>query len=203
MGYYTTWSGKITIDPPIPWSEMADSPYRDEDNGNDTDAEIVTNSQYDKATDTFTRRGVAIQNRWEDHSKSYDMVENVQAIVDTFGEGRTFSGCIEADGEEAGDQWRLYVRNGKAVRVKPLILWPVEEEFVLDEGYEDGDMIMDGKGNFFTYSDNGPEDKEPCWVGYGGEWSGPMSEIPQPVVRFYTVTEAQWVEYQNLKRMDT
>lgn len=128
MGYYTTWSGKITIDPPIPWSEMADSPYRDVDGGGDTDAEIVTDSTYDKATDTFTHRGVCIQNRWEDSSTSYNMMENVQDIVDIFGKGRTFSGHIQADGEEAGDLWRLRVRNGKAVRVEPVITWPGDEE---------------------------------------------------------------------------
>lgn len=200
MGYYTTWSGKITIDPPIPWDLLEHSRYRDDAHGDDSDAAIVVEETHDKAAGTFTRAGVAIHNRWEDHSKSYDIMEDVQAIVDAFGEGRTFSGHIAAAGEEAGDLWRLCVVNGKAVRVSPDILWP-GEEFVPEEGYEDGDMIQDGKGNFLTYSDDGPEGEEPCWIGYGGEWSGPMSEIPQPVTRLYLLGSEEWDEYQRFKRM--
>lgn len=38
----------------------------------------------------------------------------------------TFTGYLECQGEEAGDLWRVYVRNGQAVRVDPKIVWPDE-----------------------------------------------------------------------------
>lgn len=56
--------------------------------------------------------------------KAYSIVEDVQKIVDTLGEGYMYSGYIELNGEESGDLWRIYVRNGKAVEVKPEIVWP-------------------------------------------------------------------------------
>ena len=30
MGYYTKFNGKISIDPPLTWREIKDSPYRPE-----------------------------------------------------------------------------------------------------------------------------------------------------------------------------
>lgn len=198
MGYYTTWTGEITIDPPIPWELLHDSKYHGEGYSNGTDAKIVTKEIWCKEIASLTRVGVAIQNRWQDSSTSYNMMENVQDIVDKFGEGRTFSGHIEAVGEEGGDLWRLRVRNGEAIRVEPTIMWP-GDEFIVEEEYQEGDVIIDDKGNFYTFSEDGEDGND--WVGYGGEWSGPMSEIPQPVTRLYSITAEQWMEYQALKRM--
>lgn len=56
--------------------------------------------------------------------KAYSILEDVQKIVDALGAEYTYSGYIELNGEEAGDLWRIYVRNGKATSVSPEIVWP-------------------------------------------------------------------------------
>lgn len=55
-------------------------------------------------------------------------VEALVAIVNVYSDddGATFTGYLECQGEEAGDLWRVYVRNGQAVRVDPKIVWPDE-----------------------------------------------------------------------------
>jgi hypothetical protein len=58
--------------------------------------------------------------------KAYGIVAEVQKIVDILGDGYTYSGYIELNGEEPGDLWRIYIRQGKAVEVQPKIVWPEE-----------------------------------------------------------------------------
>lgn len=58
--------------------------------------------------------------------KAYGIIAEVQKIVDILGDGYTYSGYIELNGEESGDLWRIYIRQGKAVEVQPQIVWPEE-----------------------------------------------------------------------------
>ena len=62
------------------------------------------------------------------------------------------------------------------------------------EVYEDGAMIECGKGNTYTYDADNEQ-----WIGFEGEWAGPLEDIPQPVTRIYILNEAEWREYQELK----
>jgi hypothetical protein len=58
--------------------------------------------------------------------KAYGIIAEVQKIIDILGDGYTYSGYIELNGEESGDLWRIHIRQGKAVEVQPQIVWPEE-----------------------------------------------------------------------------
>jgi hypothetical protein len=59
----------------------------------------------------------------DDSFKVYSLMEDVQKIVSDFPD-HTFSGYLYVEGEENDDMWRLYVKDGKAIQVKPEIVWP-------------------------------------------------------------------------------
>jgi hypothetical protein len=126
MGYYTTYTGQITIEPALSWAEFKDSPWIGDDHGAvklDVRQE-ETSRETDEGTITVTlKTAVAIVPISEDSYKGYSIIEDVQKIVDAF-PGHSWIGYISAEGEEAGDLWRLAVRDGSAVQVKPRIVWP-------------------------------------------------------------------------------
>lgn len=133
MGYYSTVSGEITFTPPIPWSEVEGGPFDEAP----ADARGMQKEIKFRAVEEvraegewrMTRRiAVAVVPRWEGQFKAYHLTEHLQELVDRFGEGRTFSGRFEVEGEDAADIWRLRVRDGRAVEIKPIITWPDDEE---------------------------------------------------------------------------
>lgn len=125
MGYYTTYTGEITITPPLTWAEIKDSPFLPNDAFNIRDLKFeVTREDRDTAEGTLIRReAIAVVPLTDDTYKGYDVVEHLQEILDAF-PGHEFTGSIRAEGEEAGDIWRLDVVDGRAVKVKPRIVWP-------------------------------------------------------------------------------
>ncbi len=129
MGYYTTYTERITIEPSLTWAEVKGSPWLDRSHGSvmlDLREEEVT-QETDEGTTVFTRKTVvAVIPVSEDSYKGYGIVEDVQKIVDAF-PGHAWKGYISAEGEEAGDLWRLAVRDGRAMQVKPRIVWPDEQ----------------------------------------------------------------------------
>jgi len=74
----------------------------------------------------YRRVGVAIVPAMSSFS-GYDVTAHVQEIVSRWGDGRTFAGRIEVVAED-GEQWRVAVRNGRAVEFKPSIVWPDDSE---------------------------------------------------------------------------
>ena len=72
----------------------------------------------------------AIVSSGQERPTEDEILEHVGALV-SFLRGYTdgepvFTGYLECQGEETGDLWRVYVRNGQAVRVDPKIVWPDE-----------------------------------------------------------------------------
>jgi hypothetical protein len=128
MGYYTNYSDEITIDPPLSWDEILEIPeyYDEEDMWGEKDVTLdVTEERVNTSEGLLIRRtGNSIVPWQEDSYKGYDMIEHVQYIVDKFGDSHRFKGYISAEGEEAGDIWRLYVIDGEAQAVKAIIVWP-------------------------------------------------------------------------------
>lgn len=127
MGYYTHYTDQINIYPPIKWSEVKDSPFveKEDDRWGYVTKDVrfgITEERVDE--DTVRKYADRIEPTQDDEYKGYDIVEHVQEIIDTYGKDRKFSGYINAEGEETGDLWRLYVRDGIAVAVKPEITWP-------------------------------------------------------------------------------
>lgn len=126
MGYYTQYSGEITINPPIPWTDIntdylpqnawrsnVDVQLRIDETTVNTDEGIL-----------ILRKAIAIQPVTDEPYKGYDIIDHVQRIVDSYGDGHTFNGFISCQGDESGDLWRLEVRDGQAVKVRPRIVWP-------------------------------------------------------------------------------
>ncbi len=125
--YDTTFTGEITITPPLPWSAIHDSPFVPDSRGfADRDCKFrLDTATVETDEGTLTRKqAVAVTCTYDNPCGAYDIVEHLQELIDTHGEGRTFAGFIEADGANAGDLWRLAVIDGRAVRVQPRIVWP-------------------------------------------------------------------------------
>lgn len=131
MGYTTYARGEIRIDPPLTASEIKGSPFmpdvaRQRGTNRDVMFQIQMSEIETPEGTLFKRSAVAIVQSWEDEPRNYDIVAHVQELIDLHGTGRTFTGHFDMEGEEPGDIWRLYVRDGKAVRVDPVITWPGE-----------------------------------------------------------------------------
>jgi uncharacterized protein DUF6205 len=122
----TSVTGEIHIQPPLTWSEFKDSPFLDSD---DLDVKLhVEQETADTPDGVLTRKtATALVPRWEDAYKAYHLIEHVQRAIDAF-PGHTFSGRLKCEGEENTDMWRVVVRDGRAVKVEPRIIWPDDED---------------------------------------------------------------------------
>lgn len=126
MGYYTRITGSIGIDPPLTAREYRECPH-------------AVNSDYCVRVWPQTERiqtedgeltklqGVAITPFTDAPVKAYDLLDEVAAIVASF-PGRTFTGHLQCQGDEATDLWRVVVRDGIATEIKPRITWPEDEQ---------------------------------------------------------------------------
>jgi len=128
MGYYTSVSGEFAIEPPLTWAEFKDSPF----NGRSLDAydgikEVALRSveeRVDTEEGTLTRvTATALVPESEEARRYYNLVEHLQEAIDAF-PGHTFTGRFHCEGEDTGDLWRVIIRNGRAVKVEPEIVWP-------------------------------------------------------------------------------
>lgn len=133
MGYNTDARGQISIDPPIPWGEIKDSPFLPENaRARATERDImfrIDSEEVDTPEGTLTRRtAVALVQSWDGDARNYNIVDHLQEVVTRHGANRTFTGRFDMEGEVSGDIWRLLVRNGKAVRVDPIVTWPDDED---------------------------------------------------------------------------
>lgn len=131
MGYYTTVDGEITITPPLTWTELKDSPFNPESEAHDPRLDVklrIDEEQVDTEEGPLLRRTAgALVPAWEGRAKYYSLVEHTQKLMDAL-PGRTFSGRLECEGEEPGDLWRIVIRDGRAVKVEPQIVWPDDAE---------------------------------------------------------------------------
>lgn len=125
MSYYSRYIGSIDIYPPIPASEIIDTSFIA--SGSDRDFRVLakdvmlipSSSDIDFPGSSYA----AIAPIMEGEYKGYHMTEDIQKIVDTYGEGRSFTGFIQADGEEAGDIRRYSVIDGKVVTESAIVIW--------------------------------------------------------------------------------
>lgn len=130
MGYDGHFTGRITITPPIPAGCLSAhltpvghwKPF-----GTSGDIAFIIEDAAPPATegDAFiVRRHATAVVAAMSHFSGYHLIEHLQLIVDQWGEGRTFTGRIECSGPEGHDLWGVIVRDGRAVRVEPRIVWP-------------------------------------------------------------------------------
>lgn len=122
MGYIYRLTGTIRIDPPLSWAEIKSTPFT-EYQGFDIRL-AVDSEEVETADGTLVRRTASRVIAERDEPRAYDLVKRLQAMVDAF-PGHTWEGYIQGDGEDAGDQWRLWVNpEGRAAQARPVITWP-------------------------------------------------------------------------------
>jgi hypothetical protein len=132
MGYTTCVDGEFAIEPPLTWNEIKASPFEPVGRGKygavgiDLDLR-VEEASVDTDEGTLVRRtGTALAMREIDEYRARNLVEQVQSCIDLF-PGHAFTGRLDCEGEENTDMWRVVVRDGRAVKVTPRIVWPDED----------------------------------------------------------------------------
>lgn len=136
MGYYSSVTGKIRIEPPLTHAEISQNPdwFKEDAYGGvegvdgDISFEVTTGSrETGEGTLTFKQAHSIIP--WtDDSSKYYTLSESVQKLVSTY-PNHEYRGHLHIEGEDNDDIWRIYIRDGKVVEVRAELKWP--------EGYED------------------------------------------------------------------
>lgn len=127
-------TGRIRIDPPITWPELAGKTWATEGyrhpSGYWSDAKVQV-QHHDVDTDQGVmsiRHGVAIVPAGGETSAA-TVTESVGRIVEEFGttpDGtpRTFVGWLHVIWGEGEAVYRVVVRDGRAVEVSPQVIWP-------------------------------------------------------------------------------
>lgn len=122
MGYLSSAKGYISVTPGILEQQVEETPYC---RHGDTTLEVT--GVVSPINPNLVNPSLIIP-RYDDKFKAYDTIEELNGIVDRWGEGRVFSGYIEIQGEGDGigdiDLYRLAVKDGKVVEITPKLVWP-------------------------------------------------------------------------------
>ena len=144
---FTVVTGKINISPPLTWAEIRKSPYLPENAAMEPDVlfEVETTEVNDPDGVMLRHRAVAILPLAPGRSFGYqDLLGTLRRLVGTYGDGRKFTGFFECNtsadrvnlfdhripGDDGHDPnptigtWRIYVRYGNVVVVRPTLVWP-------------------------------------------------------------------------------
>jgi hypothetical protein len=163
MSEDTTAHGAILIDPPIDWTSVAcpaawlaiprsEGPWRDA-------LLRVVETQEPTAGGILVRRtldAIVPANLIGHH-----LLAHVQQIVDHLGEGRTFTGHLECAYAGGEDVWRIAVRDGRAVEIRPT--WPDEtDRYVLATGAGAQAILLGPHGQVLVTADSAGY-AEPEW----------------------------------------
>jgi|SRR5579864_3404823 len=127
MSYTTRVTGEFAITPPLTWTEFQDSPFAS-DHWIDAADLVLRVDEETVPTDDgplLHRTASALVMREIDEYRERNLVNQVQQAVDDF-PGHVWSGRLECEGEgeENTDLWRVVIRDGRAVKVEPQIVWP-------------------------------------------------------------------------------
>lgn len=128
MGYDSRLHGKLTIEPPLTWAEIKDSPHLGDERarGNHKAVCLVERTEEVETDEgTLTRRYAdSVVFAWDYPVKLYDIVEEVEDLVDAH-PGHEFGGELRGTGSDFGDIWLLRVTADRSVeRILPTITWP-------------------------------------------------------------------------------
>lgn len=133
MGYITRVEGEFTIEPPLTWNEIKNSPFNKPGREGLWGADgidlglCVNEASVDTDDGPLLRRSAsALVMPYIDEYRARELVEQVQRCINLF-PGHTFTGRLDCEGEENTDLWRVVIRNGRAVKVEPRIVWPDED----------------------------------------------------------------------------
>jgi Family of unknown function (DUF6205) len=130
VGYTTYVTGEFTITPPLTWPEFKDSKYAPDNLESRREPPLVLQVEEETVTTELgpllRLTATALVMREIDEYRAYDLLEKVQEAIDSF-PGHTFTGYLACDGEQSSDIWRVVIRDGRAVRVEPRIVWPDDD----------------------------------------------------------------------------
>ena len=130
MGYTTRVDGEFAITPPLTWNEFKDSEFAPDNAKSGWEPSLILRVDEDSVdTDEgplLRRTATALVMREIDEYRERGLVDEVQKAIDSF-PGHTFTGRLDCEGEENTDMWRVVVRDGRAVKVEPRIVWPDED----------------------------------------------------------------------------
>lgn len=130
MSYTTHVTGEFAIEPPLTWNEFKASPFAPHNITEPYDPDlilIVAEDNVDTDDGPLLRRtATALAMREIDEYNARNLMAQVQKAVDSF-PGHTFTGRLDCEGEENTDLWRVVVRDDRAVKVQPRIVWPDED----------------------------------------------------------------------------
>jgi len=130
MGIDSRFTGEIRISPPIPWTQVKDTPFSPlspEVGRWNVDVKFETENTTVDTEDgqLVRRRAVAIVPLTDGSYKGYDILSHLGTIADVYGTAHTFSGYIEQQAE-TGELYRYAIVDGTARQYEPEIVWPEE-----------------------------------------------------------------------------
>lgn len=124
MGYISTLSGELVIEPPLKWSEYRDSSWIQ---ANATDLCVKLDEHTDtRETDEGTviaRTARAVVPRYSE-GKMHNLAADLRTVAKTWGDTHTFSGYLIRDGEESGDVERYWIDGTTVKSEKAWLFWP-------------------------------------------------------------------------------
>ncbi len=128
MGYESTLYGEIAIVPPLRWAQIQNHPHygRQRAQSHHLCVYLVGREDVVETDDgPLTKRtAYAIAFAWDRAVKIYEVVDEVQRLVDAFPD-HEFRGEFRGVGTDFGDIWLLRVDTDRKVqRILPVITWP-------------------------------------------------------------------------------
>ncbi|MYZ37917.1 MULTISPECIES: DUF6205 family protein [unclassified Streptomyces] len=133
MSYYTAVSGEILIEPPLRGATLKASPFYDPWIGGeaqrcirlDAGEEPADGAAPETATELVARRVISAD---VERLDAFDMEDELQELLDAF-PGHTFTGRLQCMGDNHwSDMWGVVVRDGRAEKVTPTVVWPGDTE---------------------------------------------------------------------------
>lgn len=152
MSEDTAARGRLTIDPPLTWAECTGLPVSTPDGGpNGWDVYLLLTEEQEPTDNgvavTWTAGAIAVT--------SYpfrEVLPEVQAIVEAIDDSHSITGHIECVYARGEDIWRIAVRDGRAVEVRPV--WPDQADRYVLATAAGGDAILLGPhGQVYTTGD--------------------------------------------------
>ena len=126
MGYYSSLSGQIDIDPPLDARELRTCVWLRPTANIHVE---ISETQVDTDDGVLTKKSGPTLVPYGEHTKAYDLEENVSAFVAEYAGSHRCNGSITVEGEDAGDVWRIRVVNNVVVRETARVVWPDGTEY--------------------------------------------------------------------------
>jgi hypothetical protein len=132
MGYITRVTGEFAITPPLTWDEIMGSrfhvvcPDLQYADGIDLGLRIHEESTETPEGTLIRRTAAALVMPEIDEYRAYTLIEQVQRVVDMF-PAHDWTGRLDCEGEDNTDVWRVVIRDGRALKIEPRIVWPDED----------------------------------------------------------------------------